>query len=62
MGCNSGKLTFSLDDKVKLEILKNKDDEYSIQLGNLLENRDKFTKKDKKYITDETVKYLKNIK
>lgn len=62
MGCASGKLTFTLDDKVKLEILKNRDDDYSVQLGTLLENRDKFTKKDRKYITDETIKYLKNVK
>lgn len=61
MGCNSGKLTFTLDDKVKLEILKNRDDDYSVQLGTLLENRNKFNKKDKKYITDETIKYLKKI-
>jgi len=62
MGCVTGKLNLTLDDKMQLEISKNRGEDFNVRLVNLLENRDKFSRKDKRYIIDETVKHLKNLK
>ena len=62
MGCMTGKLNLTLDDKIQLEISKNRNEDFNVRLVNLLERRDKFSVKDRRYITDETIKYLRNLK
>ena len=58
MGSCSGKVYLSIDDKVKVEISKMKNEGLEVNLVNLLENYDKYPKKDKEYVKKEIKNYM----
>jgi hypothetical protein len=61
MGSCSGKITLSIDDKLKLEISKMKGENIEVNLINLLNNYDKYPKKDKEYVKEEIKKYMEVV-
>jgi hypothetical protein len=60
MGCVSGKLHLSLDDKLRLEISKMKGQDVEVNLVNLVNDIDKYKKEDRAYIKEEVKKYLES--
>ena len=60
MGCVSGKLQLSLDDKLRLEISKIKGEQIEVNLVNLVNDIDKYKKEDRAYIKEEVKKYLES--
>ena len=61
MGNCNGKISLSIDDKVKVDISKMKNEGVEVNLVNLLENYDKYPKKDKEYVKEEIKKYMEVV-
>lgn len=56
--CISGKITLTVDDKVSLELSKQKGQNVEVNLVSLLDKYDKLNKKDKDYVKNEVKTYL----
>lgn len=60
MGCVSGKIKLSLDDKLRLEISKMKGEQVEFNLVNLVNDIEKYKKEDRDWVKSEVKKYLES--